>query len=134
MLTPDLPRMSEAIDAAPGLVDLEKLRELEGIGRSGFVVDLVAGFVTDGEKLVAAMSASVSDADYKGFRERVHALKGSAGSLGADALYVKCREASQIVPRELPVKAEATAEIERSFAATRVALDDYVAKHLRAAG
>lgn len=135
MLAPDVPSLSEAIDAAPGLVDLEKLRELEGIGRSGFVVDLVAGFVADGEKLVAAMSASVSDADYKGFREQVHALKGSAGSLGAEALYVKCREVSQVVPRELPVKAEKLLqEIERSFAATRVALDDYVAKHLRAAG
>jgi two-component system sensor histidine kinase RpfC len=135
MLTPELPNVPEAIDPAPGLVDLEKLRELEGIGRSGFVADLVAGFVTDGEKLVTAMSASVREADYKGFREQVHALKGSAGSLGAEALYRKCREVSQVAPRELPVSAEKLVhEIERSFAATRVALDDYVAKHLRAAG
>ncbi len=135
MLTPELPSVSEVTDAAPGVVDLEKLRELDGIGRSGFVADLVAGFVTDGEKLVAAMSESVREADYKGFREQVHALKGSAGSLGAEALYKKCREVSQVVPRELPVSAEKLVqEIERSFAATRVALDDYVAKHLRAAG
>jgi hypothetical protein len=40
-----------------------------------------------------------------------------------------------VVPRELPVKAEKLLqEIEWSFAATRMALDDYVAKHLRAAG
>jgi hypothetical protein len=40
-----------------------------------------------------------------------------------------------VVPRELPVKAEKLLpEIERSFAAARSALDDYVAKHLRAAG
>jgi two-component system sensor histidine kinase RpfC len=135
MLTLALPSVSETIDAAPGLVDREKLKELEGIGRSGFVADLVAGFLTDGEKLVAAMSASVRDADYKGFRDQVHALKGSAGSLGAEALYKKCREVSQVVPRELPVKAEKLLqEIEWSFAATRMALDDYVAKHLRAAG
>jgi HPt (histidine-containing phosphotransfer) domain-containing protein len=81
------------------------------------------------------MAASTREADYKGFREHVHALKGSAGSLGAAALFEKCREVSQIAPRELPVKAEGLLEgIEKSFAATRVALEDYVAKHLRAAG
>jgi two-component system sensor histidine kinase RpfC len=117
------------------LVDAEKLKELEGIGRSGFVADLIAGFNADGEKLVAAMRESVLEADYKGFREHVHALKGSAGSLGAEGLYEKCREVSQVAPRELPVKAEKLLqEIERTFIATREALDDYVAKHLRAAG
>jgi predicted Co/Zn/Cd cation transporter (cation efflux family) len=50
-------------------------------------------------------------------------------------LFEKCREVSQVAPRELPVKAEGLLEeIERSFAATRVALEDYVARHLRAAG
>jgi two-component system sensor histidine kinase RpfC len=135
MLAPELTGAPETARDLPGEVDFEKLKELEGIGRSGFVADLVAGFLADGEKLVAAMSASARDADYKGFREQVHALKGSAGSIGAEALYKKCREVSQVVPRELPVKAEKLiSEIEQSFAATRVALDDYVAKHLRAAG
>jgi two-component system sensor histidine kinase RpfC len=135
MLAPELPGSSTPAEDGAGLVDVEKLKELEGIGRSGFVVDLVAGFLADGEKLVAAMSASVAEADYKGFREQVHALKGSAGSIGAEALYEKCREVSQVAPRELPVKAERLLdEIGGSFAATRVALDDYVAKHLRAAG
>jgi two-component system sensor histidine kinase RpfC len=134
MLVPDASG-ADIADGRPAVVDLEKLKELEGIGRSGFVADLVAGFLADGEKLVAAMSASVREADYKGFREQVHALKGSAGSIGAEALYEKCREVSQVVPRELPVKAEKLLpEIERSFAAARSALDDYVAKHLRAAG
>jgi two-component system sensor histidine kinase RpfC len=135
MLVPELSGAAGAADEHPAVVDLEKLKELERIGRSGFVADLVAGFLADGEKLVAAMSVSVREADYKGFREQVHALKGSAGSIGAEALYEKCREVSQVVPRELPVKAEKLVpEIERSFAATRSALDDYVAKHLRAAG
>jgi HPt (histidine-containing phosphotransfer) domain-containing protein len=81
------------------------------------------------------MVASTREADYKGFREHVHALKGSAGSLGAVGLFEKCREVSQVAPRELPVKAEGLLEeIERSFAATRVALEDSGARHLRAAG
>ncbi|HSD42630.1 MAG TPA: ATP-binding protein [Burkholderiales bacterium] len=135
MIASELSSAPEAVGDSAGVVDLEKLKELEGIGRSGFVADLVAGFLADGEKLIAAMSESVREADYKGFREQVHALKGSAGSLGADALYKKCREVSQVLPRELPVKAEKVlSEIERSFVATRGALDDYVAKHLRAAG
>jgi two-component system sensor histidine kinase RpfC len=135
MLAPETPVPPAATEQRAGVVDVEKLKELEGIGRSGFVADLVAGFLTDGEKLVAAMAASVTEADYKGFREQVHALKGSAGSLGATALYEKCREVSQVAPRELPVRAERLIEeIDRSFAATRTALEDYVAQHLRAAG
>jgi two-component system sensor histidine kinase RpfC len=135
MLAPELTSAPQTAGDLPGLIDFEKLKELERIGRSGFVVDLVAGFLADGEKLVVAMSTSAREADYKGFREQVHALKGSAGSIGAEALYNKCREVSQVAPRELPVKAEKLRlEIEQSFAATRVALDDYVAKHLRATG
>jgi two-component system sensor histidine kinase RpfC len=136
MLSPELaPAAAPPLEERVAIVDREKLKELEGIGRAGFVADLVAGFLADGEKLVAAMAASTREADYKGFREHVHALKGSAGSLGAAALFEKCREVSQIAPRELPVKAEGLLEgIEKSFAATRVALEDYVAKHLRAAG
>ena len=117
------------------LIDIEKLKELEGIGRSGFVADLIAGFVADGEKLVAAMRITVADADYKGFREKVHALKGSAGSLGADILYKRCREVSQVAPRELPAEAERLLQsIQRAFTGTRDALRDYVATHLRATG
>jgi two-component system sensor histidine kinase RpfC len=136
MLAAELaPSASPAADEPATVVDREKLKELESIGRAGFVADLVAGFLADGEKLVAAMGASTREADYKGFREHVHALKGSAGSLGAVGLFEKCREVSQVAPRELPVKAEGLLEeIERSFAATRVALEDYVARHLRAAG
>jgi two-component system sensor histidine kinase RpfC len=134
MLVPDAPATPAQATAAP-LIDLEKLKELEGIGRAGFLVDLIAGFNADAQKLVAAMGESVRDADYKGFREQVHALKGSAGSLGAEALFRRCREVSQVTPRELPVKAEKLLEeIDRAFAQTREALGEYVAKHLRAAG
>jgi len=136
MLAAELaPSAALPADEPATVVDREKLKELEGIGRAGFVADLVAGFLADGEKLVAAMGASTREADYKGFREHVHALKGSAGSLGAVGLFEKCREVSQVAPRELPVKAEGLLEeIDRSFAATRVALEEYVARHLRAAG
>jgi two-component system sensor histidine kinase RpfC len=133
MLVPEVPSAPAA--ELPALVDVEKLKELEGIGRAGFLADLIAGFTADGEKLVAAMRESVRDADYKGFREQVHALKGSAGSLGAEDLFRKCREVSQVTPRELPVKAEKLLQgIEHAFAAAREVLGDYVAKHLRAAG
>lgn len=137
MLTPEAAPSAVAPPAAgrAALVDHEKLAELQGIGRSGFVADLVAGFVADGEKLIGAMAASTREADYKGFREHVHALKGSAGSLGAMALFEKCREVSLVAPRELPVQADGLLDgIEKSFAATRAALEDYVSKHLRAAG
>ncbi len=135
MIAPEMPAAAVQAEEEVALIDREKLMELEGIGRAGFVADLVAGFLADGEKLIAAMAAATREADYKGFREHVHALKGSAGSLGAVALFERCREVSQVAPRELPVKAAGLLEeIERSFAATRGALDDYVARHLRAAG
>jgi two-component system sensor histidine kinase RpfC len=135
MLIPEAPPQRPAEPATVALIDVEKLKELEGIGREGFVADLIARFNADAAKLVAAMGESVRDADYKGFREQVHALKGSAGSLGAEELFRRCREVSQVTPRELPMKAEKLLEeIDRAFTATREVLGDYVAEHLRRTG
>jgi two-component system sensor histidine kinase RpfC len=134
MLVPDAPAQPPG-EAPVVLIDLEKLKELEGIGREGFVADLIARFDADAAKLVAAMADSVRDADYKGFREQVHALKGSAGSLGAEELFRRCREVSQVTPRELPVKAdELLEEIDRAFTATRYALGHFDPDHHRRTG
>lgn len=71
---------------APILVE-ETLQELHQIGGGqAFITDLIEGFVSDGEQLLAAMSKALDTRTPNDFRDHAHALKGCAASIGAEAL------------------------------------------------
>ena len=46
----------------------------------------------DSEYLLSGMEMAVSKSDYKAYKEFLHALKGCAGSVGAEQLYNACKE------------------------------------------
>jgi len=67
------------------------LASLEIMGkRSTFIPDLINGFLQDSEKLLADMKAALRLNRIQDFKDLVHAMKGSAGSVGAQALYDTC--------------------------------------------
>jgi len=57
---------------------------------SSFMYDLIHGFINDTNSLLHQMEQDLSGNKYVAFREKVHALKGSAGSIGAQELYELC--------------------------------------------
>lgn len=57
-----------------------------------FVTEIVNGYSTDSTNLLAGMEAALSGRDYKAYSELLHALKGSAGSVGAEQLYKECKK------------------------------------------
>jgi len=68
------------------LLDEDKLRELETLTDDpGFVSDLLSGFMKDAQTLIARMQAAVTAGRLHEFKDWVHALKGSAGNVGAEA-------------------------------------------------
>jgi two-component system, sensor histidine kinase RpfC len=80
-------RQSSAVDADP-LLDSELLRELEQLGSdSTFLAGLVNGFIVDSEKLIRDMQSALNNAELENFKDLAHGLKGSAGSIGASAMY-----------------------------------------------
>lgn len=57
-----------------------------------FISEIINGFAKDSEDLLSQMETDISKQNYKGYKERLHALKGCAGSIGAEQLYIACKE------------------------------------------
>jgi two-component system sensor histidine kinase RpfC len=57
-----------------------------------FIHELITVFIGDSKKLLAAMESAVASKDNEAYLENVHALKGSAGSIGAHKLFLECKE------------------------------------------
>jgi len=67
------------------------LASLETMGkRSTFIPELIHGFLSDTEQLLSDMEAAIKEKQYGDFKDLVHAMKGSAGNVGAQALYDVC--------------------------------------------
>ncbi len=79
------------------VLNIATLKDLEALGYgSDFLNELVQGFVRDGNRLLEEMEASLSNADYTGFRDLAHALKGNSSSVGASAMYKACYAAERL--------------------------------------
>ncbi len=69
---------------------LESIKELSNTNT--FLEKLITGYIDDSRALISDMEIAVAKRDYPLFRELVHALKGSSGSIGANKLYRLCNE------------------------------------------
>jgi two-component system, sensor histidine kinase RpfC len=99
-------------------INAVKLLELEDLGGSEFVDELLTQYVIDAESLMAAIRASVADDNVDGFRDGTHALRSSGANIGADAVAGLCLHLQRIERGEFEAKAEShvaslEAELER---------------------
>lgn len=73
------------------------LASLEIMGkRSSFIPDLINGFLQDTEQLLNDMKNALREKRFADFKDLVHAMKGSAGSVGAQAFYDTCTVAGEM--------------------------------------
>jgi two-component system sensor histidine kinase RpfC len=78
-------------------IDRLALQGLEELGGGlDFVADLVTGFLRDAETLFEQLQQAVSAGNMRQFRDFSHALKGSAGSVGASRLHELGRRACAV--------------------------------------
>ena len=59
---------------------------------SNFIREIIAGYAKDAKSLLTEMESALSKRDYHRYKEHLHALKGCAGSVGAERLYNECKE------------------------------------------
>ena len=75
------------------ILDSEVLNNLSSLDNDKrFIEGLINGFFKDAKDLLSRLEASVAERNYSAFSDHIHALKGSSGSIGALALYVRCKE------------------------------------------
>jgi two-component system, sensor histidine kinase RpfC len=125
------PSPSEAITFLPGisrLLNVETLRELEQLGSGGhFLTNLVNGFYVDSQKLIQEMHVALDTQQYELFRDLAHGLKGSAGSIGATALFEINSSVLHLSHPDLENKGAALiAEVQAIFGETKSALNQYM--------
>jgi two-component system sensor histidine kinase RpfC len=122
---------AERVAASEDLLDRSKLEELAGLSTdSEFLKELVEGFIKDAKVLLDDMSEAASRGQREAFKDLGHALKGSAGSVGALRLYELSIRASRWSGEFTPTEAGALHEdLQSAFVSTRAALQTYLEEH-----
>ncbi len=85
---PDGPEQSVTTPQPAHILNAATLASLESLGkRTDFVARLIHGFLEDTETLLGKMQQALREQRYNEFKDIAHALKGSSGSIGAEALH-----------------------------------------------
>lgn len=104
------------------------LNNLESLGQhSDFLQRLILGFLEDTETLLGKMQQTLLKQRYNEFKDLAHALKGSAGSVGADALHRLAAGIGPLTHEELRIHASARMhEIVNAYESARFELRNYL--------
>jgi two-component system sensor histidine kinase RpfC len=113
------------------ILDRQVLNNLVSLG-SGieFVSDLIEGFSVDSKSILDEAQQAVTEQNYLGFREALHALKGSASELGSSEFVQLCSKAEKLKPYEMsgPSPGRHLAKIEKSHARLLDAMHTYISQ------
>jgi two-component system sensor histidine kinase RpfC len=114
----------------PAVLNEETLASLELIGkRSGFMDNLIHDFLSDAEVLLQNMQQAIQQKRYNEFKDIVHALKGSAGGVGAQALYDTSTEIGRMPQERLQTEASTIMhDLVAQFESVRFRLISYLEK------
>jgi two-component system sensor histidine kinase RpfC len=113
----------------------DTLRLLEELAsQAGFVERLVATFVADHVELVDQMKRAEASAEYAEIRRHLHAMKGSAASLGAERLAELCGRLQRLTDEEMERRTDLAESISQEFERARAALDRYLEERRRTVG
>jgi two-component system, sensor histidine kinase RpfC len=112
------------------VLNTKTISDLELIGSGGrFMTELVNGFLQDGEALLRQMEGAIRDGNFENLRDLMHAMKGSAATLGTDLLYRTCSDVAALTRSELQAAgARVLRTVQDQFQQARVALLEYLKK------
>lgn len=115
---------------ASAVLDPEIIRELQSLGGSSdFVGKIIRVFLESGDQKLREMKRAVASRNVDAFRNLIHAMKGSAGQIGAKALMEECIRGAHIGHDAFRESgAEILRAVEREFSRAKEALLQYVRK------
>jgi two-component system sensor histidine kinase RpfC len=108
------------------VLDLDIIESLEALSTNkDFIRALSYGFISDSEKLISSMEKAIAGKNYNQFKEQLHALKGSSGSIGATRLHFLCSEKPEDVISDAQY-VSLIKMISLTFFATKESLERYI--------
>ena len=121
------PASTPAASAAE-VINADTLSHLNELGSSpDFLERLVSVFVADSLTLLAKMESAVAARNFGEFRAHLHAMKGSAASIGTERLTRLCSSLGKQTDAELRLKAAGVMRsLNEEFEQGRAALERYV--------
>jgi two-component system sensor histidine kinase RpfC len=134
------PQTRPAAGAMPAgalhVVNAETLADLEELGSSpAFMDKLIGVFVADNVTLLAKIEAALGGRNIGEFRSHLHALKGSAASMGAERLTGRCKEIGRLSDAEVKLQTPSLLKLLREeLAVTREALERYLQERKKSTG
>ncbi|MBS0337572.1 MAG: response regulator [Proteobacteria bacterium] len=116
------------------VVNPETLAQLEALGSAGFLERLINVFVEDNEVLMQKVQSSVAARNFVEFRNYLHAMKGSAASMGAERLTRICNDQGKLSDSELRLQSpQLVKSLEQELTAARGALERHLQDQRRSA-
>jgi HPt (histidine-containing phosphotransfer) domain-containing protein len=92
-------------------------------------------FVADNVTLMAKMEASLAARNVGEFRSHLHAMKGSAASMGAERLAGYCKGVGRLSDAEVKLQIPALLKtLREELAATRETLERYLQERKKSTG
>jgi two-component system sensor histidine kinase RpfC len=94
------------------------------------MTELVNGFLQDGEALLRQMETAMKEGNFETLRDIMHAMKGSAATLGTDLLFRTCSDITALTRSELQAAApHVLRNVQDQFQQARMALLEYLKKN-----
>ena len=87
-------------------VKREALRKLEQLGGRSFVEEVINQFMKDESYMLNGLRLAIAERDASKFDDELHAMRSSAGNIGAESLYRTCLALKQISAEDLEAKGE----------------------------
>ncbi len=95
---------------APGLLEEHVLLYIEKLaGGERFLAELFVGFLADARELQASVVTDLGARRFSEARDALHALRGSAGSVGAQGVFEACGRLTELCQAQRHVEARAAA-------------------------
>lgn len=113
------------------LLDGDVLDSLTAIASDDhFIPRLIQGFIADADDLIRNMERALSQKDYSEYRDLAHALKGSAGNIGATRLF---EQAARCMRDENCMAVDNLKKLHECYRQTIPVLEDYARQYTSSA-
>ena len=121
---------------ATPIINAATLSDLEELGSSpAFMDKLIGVFVTDNVTLMSRIETALGARNVAEFRSHLHAMKGSAASMGAERLTGCCKDMGRLSDAEVKLQVPALLKtLREELAATRESLERYLHERKKSAG
>ncbi len=113
--------------ASQPVLDSQCLANLEGVSNDPkFLDDLIVEFITENQRMIDRLEIALNQQEWDRVKDILHAMRGSALSVGAVSMKALCRQIEKLNPSEMKMQAPAIMfEVRQVYRRLCQALEQY---------